>query len=248
MLLHFNAWLASYSVFGKSGELGKVSNAFFDEEHWTVRFLEVKSGHIFNRDKLYVSPASITYIDHETGGIHVNLTKDEAEKAPLTGEEEKITRKHEHELLLYYGLHPYWHGGGTWGNGALTARELQKLEENHELVENEQIDSGEENAVHDAKDVIGYEVSTINEQFGKVIDLLIEEETYTIKYFVVDLRKFLPGKKVLLPTDVIRNVNWVTRQMEIEVSKEQVEQAPEYLSNVKMTLERQREIDRFYMS
>ncbi|UCZ54409.1 PRC-barrel domain-containing protein [Bacillus shivajii] len=244
MLLHYDHWLSSFHVIGNDEEFGTVHDVYFDEDHWTVRYLVVKAGTWFTGEKLFLSPASITNIDMKEEKIYVNISKEQAKDAPQINEQ-PVTRKSEREFSLYYSLGPYWLGSSLWGN-AIAARELAKYEP--EPVQIDDVVSKEDYRpyVHRAEEIIGYELSARGDSFGKIEDLLIEEDSYKIRYFVCDTKKILPGKKILISTDWITNIDWTSKQIHINVEREEVENAPEYLKEPPLTRDMEEELFMHY--
>ena len=236
MLLHYN-WLSSYTVIGNDGEIGKVEDVYFDEEMWTVRYIVVKTGATFLSEKLFVSPVSIDKFDHTNELIRIGITKDEAQKAPDPGDE-PVSRKYEKDFSLYYRINPYWIGSGAWGS-ANTAREMAQQEV--QILESDLEE--DESHVHQAKHVTRYELAVTDGSFGKIDDLLIDESSFKIKYFVADMRKWLPGgKKVLISPQWIEEIEWAAARIRINVTRDQLESAPEYRTELDLTDERESEL------
>ncbi|PYZ94186.1 hypothetical protein CR194_01215 [Salipaludibacillus keqinensis] len=236
MLLHYN-WLQSYTVFGNDGEIGKVDDVYFDENMWTIRYIVAKTGKTFLSEKVFISPVSIEKMDINEEVIRVGITQDEAQKAPDPGEE-AVTRKYEKDFSHYYRMSPYWLGTGVWGNAA-SAREMVYEEV---PVRAEELEDNQSH-VHQAKLVTGYELSVKDDTFGKIEDMLLDESSFRIKYFVADTKKWLPGgKKVLISPEWVEAIDWGKAQINIDVTREQIESAPEYLSKIDLTDEREREL------
>ena len=53
------------------------------------------------------------------------------------------------------------------------------------------------------KDVIGHSIQALDGEIGHVEDFVVDDETWIIRYLVVDTRNWLPGKRVLIATDWI---------------------------------------------
>ncbi|SER72148.1 PRC-barrel domain-containing protein [Salipaludibacillus aurantiacus] len=235
MLLHYS-WLTSYTVYGNDGEIGKVKDVYFDEIKWTIRYLVVNTGKTFLSDQAFISPASVEKIDHQNEVIRAGISNDEVQKSPDPGEE-PVTRKFEKDFTLHYRLNPYWVGNGVWGT---TAAPHDMMNEEAQLLQPEQGD--DRTYVHQAKNVTGYTLSVKDETFGKIDDLLIDGSTFQIKYFIVDSRKWFPGgKKVIISPQWIDEIFWDTAQIRIDVTRQQIEDAPEY--RPEMDLSDRREAD-----
>ncbi|WP_416149261.1 PRC-barrel domain-containing protein [Salipaludibacillus sp. HK11] len=233
MLLHYS-WLTSYTVFGNDGAFGQVEDVYFDEEMWTVRYIVIKTGATFLSAKLFVSPVSIDKIDHVNETIRLSISKDEAKKAPDFGEE-PVSRKREHDFSLYYRMNPYWIGSGVWGS-ANTAREMSQ----QEVQVTEETMEDDNPRVHEARHVTRYELAVNDGTFGKIDDLLVDESSFRINYFIADTKKWLPGgKKVLISPQWIKEIEWAAARIRIDVTRDQLESAPEYRRDLDITDERE---------
>ncbi|PYZ98764.1 hypothetical protein CR205_09385 [Alteribacter lacisalsi] len=237
MLFSYKRMLKPFTVFGEEGEIGSVSDLFFDEHTWTVRYIVMNAGNWLKGEQRFLSPASIQSYSVEEERLHANITKEQAKESP-SPEDEPMTRKFERQFSKFYGLNPYWMGAGLWGSGAvprdLTREDPDSLDDLRE----------EETSILSVKDLIGYELSTGDESFGKVKDVLIEEDSFKIRYFVVDTNRWLPGgKEVVVSTEWILDVNWSQSLVSVELSKDKIKSAPEYVED--MTLDRDMETSVF---
>ncbi len=60
-------------------------------------------------------------------------------------------------------------------------------------------------------EVIGYHIKAPGGRFGHLADFIVDNQSWALRYFVVDTRDFLPGKNVLLAVNWIRRVVWHDR-------------------------------------
>ena len=81
-MLHVVSNLFGFTLAARDGDIGKVKDAYFDDERWTVRYLVVDTGPwIFGRKVML--PAGIVYrIDEEEQKVYVDRSKDEIRQAP----------------------------------------------------------------------------------------------------------------------------------------------------------------------
>jgi hypothetical protein len=63
---------------------------------------------------------------------------------------------------------------------------------------------------------------------GHVEDFLIDDETWAIRYSIVDTRNWLPGRKVLVSPEWIQRVSWEESKVYVDLSKRHIEAAPEF--------------------
>jgi hypothetical protein len=65
-------------------------------------------------------------------------------------------------------------------------------------------------------------------EIGRVDDFIVEDETWTIRYVVVDTNKWLPGKRVLTAPAWVTRVDWGSHQVSVGVTKQAIEEGPKY--------------------
>ena len=74
----------------------------------------------------------------------------------------------------------------------------------------------------------GYHIEAEDGEIGHVEDFIADEDDWTIRYMVVDTRNWLPGKKVLIAPWMIRSVRWSESKVHLDMTRDQVQAAPEY--------------------
>jgi hypothetical protein len=79
-----------------------------------------------------------------------------------------------------------------------------------------------------AAHVTGYHIEATDADIGHVEDFIIDDETWEIRYMVVDTRNWLPGKKVLVAPRWIDRVSWDDSKAYVSLSREAIKNAPEY--------------------
>ncbi len=102
-----------------------------------------------------------------------------------------------------------------------------------ELVEERRAEREESGDVHlrSAAKVTGYHIEATDGEIGHVEDFIIDDETWEIRYMVVDTRNRLPGKKVLIAPRWIHQVSWDNSKVYVNLSREAIENEPEYHSD-----------------
>ena len=73
----------------------------------------------------------------------------------------------------------------------------------------------------------GYAISATDETIGTVSDFLFDQTTWTVRWLVVDTGKWLPGRKVLVHPSAIELVDHELRQIDVALTRKQVEDSPE---------------------
>ena len=207
--------LHGYDVHATDGKIGKVSDFLFEDSLWTIRYLVVDIGGWLSGRKVLISPTALKQPDWEKKELNVSLDKAQVESSPEVDIDEPISRQYEEELNLYYEWPLYW------DYGALNeeARTIEKTKRSH---------------LRSMREVIGYRVKAIEGEIGPVLDLVIDYETWIIRYIVISTRYIIEhardlthGKKVIiLPKQA--EISWADSEVYVDVPIQIIKDGPEY--------------------
>ena len=78
------------------------------------------------------------------------------------------------------------------------------------------------------REMMGYRVRATDEAVGQIEDLLIDEAGWVVRYCVVATGTWLPGRRVLVAPDWVRDISWEQREVAIGLSAEAVRSSPDY--------------------
>jgi sporulation protein YlmC with PRC-barrel domain len=76
-------------------------------------------------------------------------------------------------------------------------------------------------------DIKGHSIAATDGTIGTVSDLLFDDDSWMIRWFVVDTGKWLSGRKVLLPPVVLGHVLPSERTFPVRLTRAEVEASPE---------------------
>lgn len=94
--------LLGYNLEALDGAIGSVSDFYFDDTDWALRYLVVDTGTFLPGRKVLIVPAALGRPDWATRLFPVNHTKDEIEKSPDIALDQPVSRQVESELHEYY--------------------------------------------------------------------------------------------------------------------------------------------------
>lgn len=234
MLRRVNS-LMGYGLQATDAELGHVKDVFFDDERWTIRYLVVETGSWLNSRRVLISPYSVAGIDEVDESISVRLTQEQVKNSPDIDTHQPVSRQMEGDFSRYYGLGNYWIGPELWGTGAYPVVADPTLEGGGHLPSHaEELlaqTSGNPQDVHlrSADDVSGYHIQGTDEEIGHVEDYVFDDESWAMRYFIVDTRNWWPGgRKVLLATHWIDRIDWSGSLVHVNLTREQIRNSPEH--------------------
>ena len=218
------------------GEIGKVDQFLFDDENWAVRYLVVNTGNWLDERLLLISPIFIGQADWASERLEVRMTKEQVAKSPDIDTHRPVSRQHEAEFMDYYGYPQYWGDSGIWGSGMYPSVMVPMpvfVPPPVPSSENESADSH----LWSTNDVTGYHVEATDGELGHVVDFIVDLEMWAIVYVEIGTRNWLPGKKVLLSPQWIKTVEWDDAKVYAALTREAIEDAPEYAESKDITRE-----------
>lgn len=223
--------LTGYTLGARDGEIGSVEDFYFDDGAWTVRYLVADTGKWLPGRKVLISPISLGKVNWDEKKVEVRLTKAQVQNSPDIDTHKPISRQHETEFYEYYGYPYYWPGPYLWGPMAYpgglgdAAQTGTEAEEIRAAMKSEESD---DQHLRSAKEVTGYYIEASDGDIGHVEDFLIEDESWAIRYMVVDTKNWWPGKKVLVSPEWIQSVSWKDSRVYVDLSRDTIKNAPEY--------------------
>lgn len=227
----------------QDGQIGKVSDAYFDDVEWACRYVVVKTGSWLNQREVLLTPHAVDRIDWGQAAIDVALTRQQIQRSPPLDADKPVSRQNEIDYFDYYGYPYYWAGPHVWGpyptamplssKSAEALDSVAKVEIERREREREKFDPH----LRSANEVAGYKLEARDDSVGAVEDLLFDEQDWTIRFLVVDTRKWLPGRHVVVPVGCVDRISWDERAVFVELSRDDVRNSPEYHPDAQLTPE-----------
>ena len=80
--------------------------------------------------------------------------------------------------------------------------------------------------LHRLNQVRGFHIHATDGQIGHVDDVLMDEETWTIRYVVVDTINFIGGKWVVISPSVIKKIEWGKLRVDVALTRAEIRNGP----------------------
>jgi hypothetical protein len=141
-----------------------------------------------------------------------------------------VSRQFEEAYYGYYGWPTYWGGPYMWGRLSLTLCVTVKNGKNTPKGE-----KAWDPHLRSTHDVSGHHIQAADGEIGHVEDFIIDDETWAIRYLIIDTRNWWPGKKVLVSPQWIESVSWSESKVFVNLSRETIKQSPEYTEESLLT-------------
>lgn len=230
-----------FTIRATDGEIGKVAEFYFDDVNWAVRYLVVNTGDWLADRLVLVSPIAIGEMEWEAKRLDVRLTRSQVEKSPDVDTRKTVSRQHEAEYLLHYGYPYYWDGPYLWGRahqpaGLFNAAEIAAVPSSNSA----------ESHLRGTNEVRGYHIEGVDGQIGHVEDFIVDDETWAIRYLVVNTSNWWLGRKVLVAPQWIERVSWEDSKVHVDLSLLTIKNSPEYNESVPITRDHERRLYDYY--
>jgi sporulation protein YlmC with PRC-barrel domain len=231
MLLAISA-LKGYAIEATDGQIGSIGDFLFDDRTWQVRWLVVDTGGWLSGRQVLVHPSAIGPAELNQNRLPVNLTKAQVEGSPGVLQGQPISRSTEDKLFSYYSWDPLWSGGGYLGPGiGAMAPMLESPAEFGFGMQPNIADIVPDEHDADPKrrsvaEVTGCHIHASDGEIGHVENFIMDSDTWTIRYLIVATRNWWPGQHLLISPTGVEEINWMGRQVKLNVTRDQVKASP----------------------
>jgi sporulation protein YlmC with PRC-barrel domain len=221
-MLMKTADLTGYSLLSRDGEIGKVKDFYFDDHHWAARYLVADTGPWLTERCVLLSPYALLSINQDDKQISVDLSKKQIVDSPSLNTDKPISLQFEESYNQFYGWPQYWSGSYVWGNYPTIIRNSEQRKAINE--------GGKEWNPHlrSAAAVRGYHIQATDGMIGHVEDYVIDDDTWEIRYMIIDTRNWLPGRKVLISPKWIEKIRWDESKVYVNLCRDAIKDSPQY--------------------
>lgn len=77
------------------------------------------------------------------------------------------------------------------------------------------------------KSLMGFTMGATDGEIGKVKDFYFDDNTWTIRYLIVETGNWLSGRKVLISPEALLAPDWATETFPVNLTKEQIRNSPD---------------------
>ncbi|MFT6903132.1 MAG: hypothetical protein ACJAXS_003354 [Colwellia sp.] len=189
--------LSGSSIHTLEGDIGQIKDIYFDDRHWTIRFLVVDiQPWVPLSTKTLISPISLLEFNAKEHRLNVSISKEKVKNSPQVKEHETVSREFEKSYFDCYAYGYYWVGPRAWGEYAYP---MALNTQNIAQIDNQQNDKAKtSNHLRSANEIMHYGIDALDDKKGYIKDLIWNTYNWSLRYLVVDIRDWLPGGKKCL--------------------------------------------------
>jgi hypothetical protein len=235
--------LEDYSIQATDGKIGQVTDFYFDDQRWVVRYLVVNTGGWLSERLVLISPISIGKPDWAKLVLPVSITREQVRNSPDVSTDQPVSRQDEIRHARHFGYPNYWEGNGFWGAYSYPAMMLggfvPPLDEQQNPTDRwapslekavTALDSRPNGDPHlrSGKALTRYRIEASDGTLGHVQGFLVEEDTWAVRYLIVATSDWWLGHQVLIAPQWISEVSWPYHSISLNLTRQAIKDAPPY--------------------
>ncbi len=220
--------LKGFAIGATDGEIGTVTQVYFDDQTWAIRYLVVDTGGWLGGRIVLISPISVFNTDHEAKRLDVALTREQVEKSPDIDTHRPVSRQYEAAYFGYYGYPYYWEGPNLWGPSFDPERTVIQTTASAETAAERVRRASLDSHLRSTEALTGYHIGAAGGEIGHLDGFVFDDRAWAIRYVEVATRNWWPGKKVLVSPEWIEKVSWSDTKVYVGLNREEIQSAPKY--------------------
>lgn len=219
--------LTGYSMEATDGDIGKVDEFYFEDTTWVIRYLILKTGNWFLYRQVLISPQAIIKTEAGPEIFAVNLNKEQIRTSPDIDTDKPVSQQQDIQLYGHYAWQRYG-GGGFYAGGSAAVMDNNPIIDEKITKEADPKDKRSDDDIHlrSTETIIGYAVHASDGDFGHVSDFIFDDANWQIIYVVVDSHNWFGGKKFLIETGTIKEIQWENSKVIVNISQEAIKDCP----------------------
>ena len=117
----------------------------------------------------------------------------------------------------------------TWPSGVVGLPPENTTNINLKELRNEAEANTEDLHLRSTQELMNYNMEALDGRIGHVNDFIVDTESWSIRFIVVDTRNWLPGgKQVLISVLWLMNIDWEKSTVFVDLRRTNIENSPEY--------------------
>ena len=236
-MIHVLSDLDNFAIDANDGKVGKVTDFYFDDRRWVIRYLVVDIGSALKSHKVLLSPARIKHLNKEEKTITVDMSLNEIANSPCIDTRHALPSHYEIDYLSYHGYAFNWDRNSqkpvsiddetsaifdeTLGQKSASAQDvLVSIDSVRRMYGDRHLRSYQE--------IIGYCIQANDGDIGYLKSVLIDDDTWNIKCCIVKTSNWWFGHHVFITPQAIRDISWGSTKIYVDMTQQQVKEAPSF--------------------
>ena len=238
--------MKEFALAASDGRMGHIEEFYFDDSHWTLRYVVAQAGNWLTGRMVLLSPHLLGNPDESAKTVAVNLSREQIRTSPSPETDRPVNRQFEEAYYRHFGWPYYWAGPHLWGPSPYPVPPTGSIEETLPVGLRQARDASGDPHLRSSDEVIGYHLRARDGEIGHVEDFLYDDRDWSIRYLVAGTRNWRPGKQVLVPPAWIGALHWEDRTVDVDALREEIRAAPAFEPGRPLTPEFEAELAKYY--
>lgn len=197
------------------GDIGHVKDFAYEEGSWMVRYLIAATGCWLPSRQVLLTPQAFGLrpfgvSPDQPDVLRVSLNRKKIADGPFIAAGRAITREDEEAYYEYHGLQVYWRPSDAKGAPAFPARPPASAAGEDARTSGPRLRS--------TRALTGYQLRATDGLIGSVRDLRVDDKTWEIVEFVVEIGRWFAGKKIAIRPGVIERIDHADSTIRVHLS------------------------------
>ena len=232
--------LEGYRVVSPGGKVGRVKEFYFDDQHWVIRYLLVSMGDWRAERWVPIPPCALGAVLRDEKRIAIGWTARQIEEGASVNHAGPASPLFEEARTA----HPGWpvQPGGPRRHG-LPASSLRDPGERCGPAGPEH---GWDTHVRSTHDLSGYQTQAVDGEGGHVEDVVIDDETWAIRYLIINTHGLWPGRRALVSAQWVERISWGEARVFVKLAREAIRHSTEFSEEALRTRDYETRLHRHY--
>ena len=211
--------MAGLRIHATDGDLGYVHDVYLEDSDWRVQYLQVDTRHWLPGRHVLLAPTVVQHLDWDDRRMNVAITRDEVLSSSDIDAHKPISLQPP----------PRWPECFQWLFSASTSlrqgEELAARLHNLLIEMRGQVRASPEPTTDDphlwsARALCHFNVEGDNGDLGRVEDILVHQDAWTIPYILIDKGNPLHVTRLLMPVELVHGISWEARRVRVSLAAE----------------------------
>lgn len=210
--------MKGYQVSATDGPVGTVKDFFFDDRTWKIKYVDVHTSSRSGKRDVLITPESLEKPGQWTSSIRLTITRDQVDKSPGADSDMPVSRQHKvaRQSDVFF----------SWGGSFIGTHNIGPS--NYDFSAKNKGGREWDPDLFSMRSVTGFRVHSKDGTSGHVRDFIIDNDTWTIHFLVVETGNIFNNREVLIPVKDITAINDDAHAVVTDLSKIKVQESPAY--------------------
>lgn len=215
--------LNTYLPDSLDGEIGEVTEFYFDDRQWSIRYLVAETGNWLNGRRVLVSSDILPGATSDNHPPSNDRRRNQIGDTPSGDDDRSVSLSSGMSDSGCHGWPSYRGGPLTWGANST-------YDSHHDRRFSPTGGEPESGDLHlrNSRDLTGCHLHGNDGEIGEVEDFLIDDKTWLIRYLVVNTRYWWLGKNILITPEWLDHLRWSDDDLFVDLSREEIQLPPKH--------------------